>query len=149
MSHAPEFTAMETEVQFRWSDLDVLGHVRHTVYYDLCASLRTRAMNALGIDIKAMQAAGVAPVLFREQCLFKRELHFGDTVRIDMELSGMRDGGARFAFVHRFWRGETLCAELEVEGAWLNLQERKLSALPEEWHSKFEGIGRSPNFRAL
>jgi acyl-CoA thioester hydrolase len=126
-----------------------VGHVRHTVYYDLCATQRTEALARLGIDMAGMQAAGLAPVLFKESCAFKRELHFGDRVRIEFVLLGMRDRGSRFAFRHRFLRADEVCAELEVEGAWIDLRTRRLGSIPEDWAAKFEQIERSPDFRTL
>ncbi len=148
MEQSPK-SLFQFEARFRWSDLDPVGHVRHTVYYDLCATQRTEALQRLGIDMASMQRASLAPVLFKESCSFRRELHFGDSVLIEFSLRGSRDRGSRFAFMHRFLRGGELCAELEVEGAWIDLKTRKLGSIPEDWALKFDEIPKSSEYREL
>lgn len=116
---------------FRWSDLDPVGHVRHSVYYDFCAQLRTKALAHYGISLQTMQQHGMGPVLFEEKAVFKREMHFGDIISLNLQAKGFRTDFNRFAFIHHFERADgTLCATVEVLGAWMDLRARKLGALP-------------------
>jgi acyl-CoA thioester hydrolase len=125
-------------LHIRWSDLDPNGHVRHSVYYDFAAQLRTELFIANNIKVEDMAKLGIGPILFEEKASFKRELHFGDDLTMTAWVKGLRKDYSRFAFIHEIWRGETLCATVEVLGAWINLRERKLAIPPAEFITKFE-----------
>lgn len=132
---------------FRWSDLDPVGHVRHSVYYDFCAQLRTKALAHYGISLQTMQQHGMGPVLFEEKAVFKREMHFGDIISLNLQAKGFRTDFSRFAFIHHFERADgTLCATVEVLGAWMDLRARKLDAPPEIWTTAWNEIPRAEGF---
>ena len=73
-------------VEIRWSDLDPNFHVRHSVYYDFGAFVRMSFLTANGLDASVLLQHHLGPILFREECQFKREIHFGDEVSIDLVL---------------------------------------------------------------
>ena len=62
------------KVEIRWSDLDPNYHLRHSVYYDFGAYCRICFLIENGITDELMKQYEVGPVLFREECLFKREI---------------------------------------------------------------------------
>ena len=61
-------------VEIRWSDLDPNFHLRHSVYYDFGAYCRVCFLDDNGITAEIMTKHFIGPILFREECLFKREL---------------------------------------------------------------------------
>lgn len=128
----------KTPLHIRWSDLDPNGHVRHSVYYDFAAQLRTELFIANDIRVEDMKSYGFGPILFEEKANFRRELLFGDDLVMTAAVKSLRKDYSRFAFIHEIWRGETLCATVEVLGAWIDLKERKLTTPPAEFISKFE-----------
>jgi acyl-CoA thioester hydrolase len=135
------------KLSIRWSDLDPVGHVRHSVYYDFCAQLRLIALDSIGLGIGQMQKLGIGPILFKEECSFRKEMHFGESIFVHLELSGLRKDFSRFAFKHTFIRGEDeFCAELSILGAWMDLRQRKLSAPPESFFPHFDSIPKSKDF---
>jgi acyl-CoA thioester hydrolase len=71
------------------------------------------------------------PILFREECTFRREIHFGDDINIDTMLVESRPDYSRWTMRHRIMRGEEVCATIIIEGAWLDTNIRKLTAPPE------------------
>jgi acyl-CoA thioester hydrolase len=72
------------------------------------------------------------PVLFREECTFRREITLDDVVFVDLEVRSISADRSRFSFVHTFSKADgTHCAKLIVEGAWMNTRTRKLTAPPE------------------
>lgn len=122
----------EMEVHFRWSDLDPNFHIRHSVYYDLGAQLRTRVFEQIGFNLDFLAKNKIGPILFREECTFRKELHFGDPITLKLELIRMAKDGSRFSIIHYFIRNEVVCATVVIDGAFINTQIRKLTALPEE-----------------
>tara|TARA_R110001592_G_scaffold162584_2_gene396033 strand:- start:173675 stop:174163 length:489 start_codon:yes stop_codon:yes gene_type:complete len=134
-------------LHIRWSDLDPNGHVRHSVYYDFAAQLRTELFVANDIKVEEMTKIGIGPILFEEKATFKRELHFSDNLQMVAAVIGLRKDYSRFAFIHEIWRGETLCATVEVLGAWINLRERKLTTPPAELIAKFEHFPLHADFQ--
>lgn len=74
----------ERQIEIRWSDLDPNQHLRHSVYYDWGAYMRMCMLSEAGMTTQALQTIGIGPILLREECVFRRELHFGDTVKINV-----------------------------------------------------------------
>lgn len=136
----------EIDVQFRWSDLDPNFHVRHSVYYDICAQLRTVALGAIGFSLEFFAQNKIGPVLFREECKFRREIRFGDTIHVDVKALKLARDGGRFSFVHDFKRGDELCARLVVDGAFIDTDRRKLTVPPEEALPMMEKIPKADEF---
>ncbi len=134
------------KLHVRWSDLDPNTHVRHSVYYDFAAQLRTELFIERGITVQDMAKAGFGPVLFEEKATFRRELHFGDDLIMTAALKSVREDYGRFSFVHEIWRGETLCATVEVSGAFIDLKLRKLTLPPQAFIDKLSNLPRHPDF---
>lgn len=134
------------KVSLRWSDLDPVGHIRHSVYYDLCASMRLEMLAQIGLSVQEMQTLGMGPVLFQESCQFRRELRFGDDITLSFKLKGLPSDLSRFAFRHEFYRGDTFCARLEVTGAWIDTRKRKLTLPPPAFAEKFALLPKTDDF---
>ncbi|HEY0711000.1 MAG TPA: thioesterase family protein [Polyangia bacterium] len=136
-------------ITLRWSDLDPNGHVRHSVYYDWGAMLRIAYLDSKGVGIKWMAENGIGPVLFREEAKFLRELHHGDELAIDFQLSGASPDGRKWKMRHRIFRGADIAATVEVDGAWLDLRARRIVVPPEAMARAFEDTSRSEDFVVL
>ena len=123
---------METfskKISLRWADLDPNFHLRHSVYYDLGAQHRIEILEQLGLTLQLMQIQDFGPVLFREECIFKREIHLSDPITLNTKLAKMKSDGSRWSIKHEFISGkDKLNAILTVDGAWLDTKERKLAS---------------------
>ena len=120
-------------MQVRWSDLDPNFHLRHSVYYDWGAVCRVAFLEKTGLTWQRMHQLQVGPILFREECVFRREIRLGDPVSVDMELVKSRRDFSRFTIRHQVWKNpEIISAILTVDIAWINGVTRKLAILPEE-----------------
>lgn len=137
------------KIQVRWSDLDPNGHVRHSVYYDYGAQIRIAYLQQLGFDIAWMSRNGLGPVLFREEAKFHRELNSGDELVVDLQLSGLSEDHRKWSMRHHIMRGKDICAVLELDGAWLDLKNRRITIPPLEMIEKFEAVQRTDDFRVL
>ncbi|HEY6143830.1 MAG TPA: thioesterase family protein [Flavobacterium sp.] len=115
------------QLSFRWSDLDPNFHLRHSAYYDFGAQHRVEILAQLGLTIRTMQAQQIGPVLFREECVFKREINLADVIIMETKMGKMNADASRWSIVHELYREEVLCAVITVDGAWMDTKLRKLA----------------------
>lgn len=135
------------KVDIRWSDLDPNFHVLHSKYYDFGAFCRMAYFVDKGFSPSVMQQLKIGPILFREECFFRREINFGDDVRINFLVKSYTDTFSRWSVMHEITKGDgILCAVINVDGAWLDLTRRKLAQPPASVASIFEDAPRSPDF---
>jgi len=137
----------QKNVEIRWSDLDPNFHLRHSVYYDWGAYLRMCFLTEHGLTTAVLTEHEIGPVLFREEALFKREIHFGDHIEINVKLSKCSPDLRRWSMVHEIWKnGDTLCAIITIDGAWLDIVKRKIVTPPDSFRPCFEAIEHTENF---
>lgn len=133
--------------EVRWADLDPNFHMLHSKYYDLGAYVRMCFLTEHGITPAAMVQHQLGPILFREECVFKKEIKFGDKVEIDFVMLKCKKDGSRWTMQHHIvTNGEILAAILTVDGAWMNTLKRKLATPPEDFARAFDEIPRADNF---
>jgi len=139
-----------SNVEIRWSDLDPNFHVRHSVYYDFGAFARIAFFNSHGMTPQQMTQYNIGPILFREECVFKKEIRFEDKVIVNIKLNKTKADYSRWTIMHEIFINDSiLAAIITVDGAWLDIQKRKLTLPPEIFHPAFETIPKSENFQLL
>jgi len=132
----------------RWSDLDPNFHLRHSVYYDFGAQCRISFLNEHGITADVLLRHSIGPVLFREECLFKKEINFTDRITINLKLASVSPDFRKWTMVHEIRKNEdSLAAIITVDGAWMNTQLRKITAPPETFRTAFETIPKTEDFK--
>lgn len=130
-----------------WSQVDANMHLRHSAYADFAAQARVHVLESLDFTSKTMALLKVGPILFREELLYMREIRPTDTVKVTCALSKCRKDGSRWSFRHELYRGDHVqAAIIHVDGAWIDVEKRKLTALPEEWADKFLHIPKTDDF---
>ncbi|NML21045.1 thioesterase [Pseudoflavitalea sp. G-6-1-2] len=135
-------------LEVRWSDLDPNFHLRHSVYYDYGAYARISFLEEHGLTAAFMAANQIGPILFREECVFRKEIRLGDTITIDLELLAAREDQSRWSIRHNILKnGDTVAAILTVEGAWMDVAKRKLTAPPEKVLEVFNNMVKTPEFK--
>ncbi|NCI46131.1 acyl-CoA thioesterase [Sediminibacterium soli] len=134
-------------IQVRWSDLDPNFHVRHSVYYDWGAFVRIALLTESGLTPAEMMKAQIGPILFREECIFKKEVHYNDSLEMTVEITKSTRDGGRWTMVHELWKNKEIrCAVLTVDGAWMDAVKRKLAVLPDHFRERFAHFPRSAQF---
>ncbi|MCH8554244.1 MAG: thioesterase family protein [Schleiferiaceae bacterium] len=137
-------------LSIRWSDIDFMAHLRHSVYYDFAAQQRTEILGAAGIDMRYLQKAGFGPVLFKESCQFLREILFDYPVFISLKVVGLKRDFSQFKIQHHFLgAGDKVHAILDIHGAWIDQRTRKVSAPPQEVVATFEHFPKHEDFQWL
>lgn len=143
MSWSLEFTV-------RWQDLDVNWHLRNTAYADFGTHTRIAYLAEHGFGPERILAERMGPVIFREETRYLKEVRFGGRLSYDFRVAGLSDDASHFELEHRATRddGET-AAVLRVEGAWMDLDLRKLRRPPADLKAIFEAIERTEDFRGI
>ena len=140
--------AFQKSIDIRWSDLDPNFHLRHSVYYDWGASTRVACLEGVGLTMDHMQEWKIGPILFREECIFRREIHFKDSIVITLVLTKATPAMDRWSMQHEIWKnGDTLSAIINIDGAWIDTQLRKLTIPPALVRAGFEQIPKSADFQ--
>lgn len=143
----PIFAAMNEKansipVQLRWSDFDANYHLRHSAYYDFGAMARIHQLQLAGLTDSIFRQYQFGPILFKEECVFRKEISMKDSISITCELMQCKPNGSRFSIRHQLLKAdETLAAELTVWGDWIDFNTRKL------WHPLpflAESMGKLP-----
>lgn len=140
-------TPFSKKIEIRWSDIDPNFHLRHSVYYDFGAFVRIAFMTENGLTPLVMQQEQIGPILFREECVFKREIHFNDSIEVNVQLIKSTNDMSRWTMVHEIYKnGDTLSAIITIDGAWINTSLRKLAIPPESFRVVFENLPRAAHF---
>jgi acyl-CoA thioester hydrolase len=134
-------------IAIRWSDLDPNFHLRHSVYYDYGAFLRITFLNEQGLTTSFMADNNIGPVLFREECVFRKEVRMGDTLSINLQLVSASRSFARWSIRHSIMKNDNvLAAVLNVDGAWIDTVRRKLATPPEQVFKTFSEMPLAADF---
>jgi acyl-CoA thioester hydrolase len=134
-------------IEIRWSDLDPNFHLRHSVYYDFGAYIRISFLEEHGLTTSFMVKHQFGPIIFREECVFKREVRMGDVITIDVQLLKARPDHSRWTIQHRIIKnGDELAAIITVDGAWMDVVQRKLTLPPDTVKHVFDKMPKAEAF---
>jgi len=140
-------SVFEMPLQIRWSDLDPNFHLRHSVYYDWAAMCRMEFLIKHGLTPALMQRLQFGPIIFREEGMFRKEIKYGDIIHINLLLVKGRRDYSRWTISHEIKKEDgTLCAIVTIDGAWLNVAERKLFTPPQEVVQVFQQMPPGDHF---
>lgn len=137
-------------IQIRWADIDQNRHLRHSVYYDYGAMVRITFLSSMGLTAEKLEELKIGPIIFREEAIFKREINLEDKIEIDVELTKATHDFSRWAIRHNITRENgTLVAILNLDGAWIDIEKRKLALAPELIQKIFRDFPRSNDFQMV
>lgn len=135
------------EGQVLWSQIDANRHLRHSAYADFCAQARSNMLNTLGLSLDQFAKQKIGPILFREELIYKREVQLDEYIKVEILLTKLNLKNARFSFQHIIYKENgDKAAEVNVDGAWLNLVERKLTDIPAEWYEILKKIPKAESY---
>jgi acyl-CoA thioester hydrolase len=79
--------------------------------------------------------------------VFRREIRLGDEIKMNLQLIRSKKDFSRWSIQHQIVKnGDTLCAVLTVDGAWMNVIQRKLTSPPGQVHEVFSKMPTAENF---
>ena len=96
---------------------------------------------------EVMHQHSVGPVLFREECFFKREIVFGNEVTINLKLKSVSKDFRKFSMVHEIYKNEdVLAALIIVDLAWMHTGLRKITVPPEIIYRTIDVMEKTEDF---
>ena len=132
-----------TTYRTRWADMDPNGHMRHSAYADYAADQRIVMLAKWGYDVARFAQLRLGPILFREETKFFKEVSIGEEIRVDGLLAALNADGSRWSIVHTLYKADgRMAATVTVDGAWIDLDRRKLAVPPADLTAAFREITR-------
>jgi len=142
---------MEENIFFKgqvlWSQIDANRHLRHSAYADFGAQARSNMLNTLGLSLEQFAKNKIGPILFREELKYFREVKLDEYITVSVQLDKLNTSNGRFSFRHLVHKENgVVAAEIMVDGAWLDLNTRKLTDIPADWYTIIHKIPRTENY---
>ncbi len=114
------------EIQTRWNDNDVYGHVNNVVYYAYFDTVINRYLiDQGGLDIDRGAAIGVC---VESQCSFQHSIAFPDMVHAGLRVEKLGNSSVHYAV--GIFHGEVLCALGSFVHVFVNRSTRKPTPIP-------------------
>jgi acyl-CoA thioester hydrolase len=134
----------------KWSDFDPNRHMRHTAYNEYAAEVRIRYFAEHHFSIEEFTKHNIGPILFTEETSFRKEIHIGEDISVNIKLSGLSENNERWKIIHEVFNevGE-LSAVIKVYGAWIDLTKRKLTVPPEAAQHLFFNAEKSDDYEEI
>ncbi|MFD2600120.1 acyl-CoA thioesterase [Sphingobacterium corticis] len=144
----PEKTFYEGQVL--WAQIDANRHLRHSSYADFCAQARSNMLKKIGLSLTDFAKHQIGPILFREELIYHREVHLDEFIRVEVEMNKYNLKNSRFSFRHTIYKENGVkAAEVNVDGAWMDLKARKLTNIPADWQGYIQHIPKSDDYIAI
>ncbi|GGE22960.1 MULTISPECIES: acyl-CoA thioesterase [Sphingobacterium] len=138
------------EGQVLWSQIDANVHLRHSAYADFCAQARSNMLNQLGLSLEEFNKRKIGPILFREELNYLREIGLDERIKVSVVITKFNSLNSRFSFRHEIFKENGVkAAVVVVDGAWMNIIERKLTNIPDEWKEIVRNIPKSEDYTEI
>lgn len=136
--------------EVRWADLDGNRHVRNTAFSEYASHARFRLLAAHGFTVERLEALRFGPVMMREEIRYRREVLFGDTVRVNVMCAGLSADGSHWRVRQEVQRSDRKeAAILLIQGGWIDLDSRKAVAPPHALAAALQGLPQAADFEEL
>lgn len=135
MSNAPK-SALEVNIELRWSDQDLLGHVNNAKLMTLAEEARIRSLTRV-----QKQLAWKGPlemVLRTTQTEFLRPVLYEDSVKIYIWISKI--GNTSYVMQHELVQNGQVCVTVEAVVVMFDIEKQAPMPLPAEIRAAFEAI---------
>lgn len=135
------------EFEVRWSDLDANRHLANSAYINYMSHTRLSYMLENGFGQEKMVEYNIGPVVFYEHMFYFKEVFPGKPIKVSLQLKGISEDGMYFSFLHNFYdqKGRNL-ARCEMMAGWIDLNERKLTPIPEELLENLNKLNKTEDF---
>jgi acyl-CoA thioester hydrolase len=114
------------EIQTRWNDNDVYGHVNNVVYYAYFDTVINRYLiEEGGLDIDRGPVIGVC---VESRCSYEHSIAFPDTLAAGLRVTKLGNSSVRYAI--GIFHGEVLCAHGSFVHVFVDRTTRRPTPIP-------------------
>ncbi len=128
-------------IKVRWGDMDALGHVNNTRFFQYFEDVRVGWLRATVGE--SWQPDGAGPVVVHTACQFKKPVVHPATLHID--LYSAPPGRSSIETFYEVYRegDQELSARGQASVVWIDLSTGKPTSLPETFHTAYEASAAS------
>jgi len=116
-----------------WGDMDALGHVNNSRYFDYFQEARIEWLQGIELDLK--QSTG--PVVVHVACTFLQPIIYPATLTIKSSIHDL--GRSSMVMHHDIYQDEQLMTQGLSKVVWVDYQKNKSTPLPEAIRNLFPG----------
>lgn len=113
----------------RSDDLNYARHVSHQNYFTYFQEARIAYLKRL--DFSELDICGYAMVIAEAACRYKKELFYGDPLRVTCRVASLKPKA--FVMAYAIFKGDTLCAEGTTTNLCFDNSQKKVVALPQRF----------------
>lgn len=138
------------QFEIRWSDVDANRHLRNSAYIDYMSHTRMSFFMESGLDLTNLTKHNLGAVAFYEHMYYFREVFPGKPITVSLQLKGISEDGMYFEFLHNFYdeKGKNI-ARCEMMGAWIDMEKRRLTGLPDLFLKKMNAVEKTDDFKII
>ena len=150
-ARSSEPVGIEIVCPIRWGDLDMLGHVNNTIFFQFCESARIAYFEALDM-MRFRRHASEGPGLVSANLNFRRQLRYPGTVRVSANATAVGERSFTLSYVIRdISPGLEVEAPVAADGGsvcvWVDYAAGKALRLPDELVARLAELERNPVLR--
>lgn len=129
------------QFEVRWADVDPNMHLRQTAFVDYTDQVRVAYFDSKGFSFLNFRKLLIGPVVFKVTSNYKKEVHLSELITVNCKLDFLSDDYRKWKISHDIFnqKGELSCT-VELDGAWLDLENRKLTTPPSEIINAMEAM---------
>ncbi len=138
------------QFEIRWSDIDANRHLANSAYMNFMSHTRMSYLIENGLGQNDLAKHNIGPVVFYEHIYYFKEVFSNEPVTVTLQLKGLSEDGKYFEFIHDIYNKDGKhSAQCEMMGAWIDLKQRKVTALPESMLQSLNNLEKTDDFRVL
>ena len=127
-------------IPIRWGDMDAMGHVNNTVYFQYMEQARIGFFATAGLGDGSGGAPGTGPVVVTTTCNFRRAIVYPGTVEIRVYITALGRSSVTFGYEMRpSYDSGSVYADGTSKGVWIDIARQKSIPLPAAVRSLGEG----------
>ena len=127
----------QIDIQTRWNDNDLYGHVNNVVYYAYFDTVINRYLIDAGLDLERSAAIGVC---VESQCTYKEPAAFPDALRVGLRVAKIGNSSVRYEL--GIFQGDRLCAQGSFVHVFVDRETRKPVPIPDPLRSALARIAK-------
>ncbi len=143
-------TAFSKEFMVGWGDLDSNSHMKNTAYLDYAATTRFSFFSAHGFSANRFRELQFGPIVFKDEIRFFKEMLLLEKFKVNFVLDGMSQDGTMFRLVNEMFNDKAeRVAVVTTQGAWFDLQKRKIQPPPTELLQVMGQLQKTEKFQEI
>lgn len=127
----------------RWGDMDALGHVNNTVFFQYCESARIAYFETLALD-RFKERPKDGPGLVAASLNFRRQMRYPGSVSVEAHVTAVSSRSFTFGFVLRDEADGAVVADGSAVCVWVDYERGKALVLPDAMVAEMARFERNP-----